>query len=95
MYYNNETILFPAVTKISFSKLIEHITEQLKLPGASQNKDLSSLLEECKKYPEITAGIPIESFNKNLNVIQRLCATLFRSCIFNEPLKRIWLLYVT
>ena len=56
MLYQGEEILFPAITKISFFKVIEILEEQAKGDDKNVARYAKELLRECEKYPEIREG---------------------------------------
>lgn len=89
MYYKEKLIPFPAVTKISFSKLIDYLTEQEKKAGGKEDKKLSLLLEDSKRHPALLEGINIDDFDKNLDIIQGLCSTLFPGALSQNEIKGV------
>lgn len=84
MVYKGKMIPFPAVSRISFFKLIEKLKNQV-------NKDAftESLLAECEQHPELLDGIREADFNKDDELIKKLCSTLFPEVLQHNEIKGI------
>ena len=56
MKYQGKEMPFPAITKISFFKVIEVLEEQAKSDDVNISRFAKELLIECDKYPELNEG---------------------------------------
>ena len=78
MKYQGKEMPFPAVTKISFFKVIEVLEEQAKSDDVNISRFARELLTECDKYPELREGFTdISILKKRKSTIDRLASTLF------------------
>lgn len=84
MIYKGVQIPFPAITQISFSKLIE----KLKV-HSSDDISVRNTLSECDQFPEILSGISELEFNKDHALIKKICSTLFPEVLRNNEIKGI------
>jgi hypothetical protein len=88
MLYQGQEIEFPAVTKISFFKLIEVLEEQTKSKDSNISHYASELLRECAKYPEIREGFEDRNIlKKRKPIIDRLARILFPQALLTNEIK--------
>ncbi len=88
MLYQGKEIQFPAVTKISFFKLIEVLEEQAKSKDRNIARYARELLKECAKYPEIKDGFEDRSIlKKRKPIIDRLARILFPQALLTNEIK--------
>ena len=89
MYIKGKKIPFPAITQVSFFKVLE------SLEKLSQDEDpivaefAKVLLADSEKFPELKEGIGSEDFDPNQEIIQRLCRTLFPDVLLTNEIKGI------
>ena len=88
MKYQGKEMPFPAVTKISFFKVIEVLEEQAKSKDVNISRFASELLLECNKYPELKEGFEdINILKKRKSTIDRLASTLFPKALLSNEIK--------
>lgn len=89
MIFNGKKIPFPAITQISFFKVIESLKKQANDPDPDVAAFASSLLADCQKYPQIIEGINSNDFDPNLEIVQRLCRVLFPEVLLTNEIKGV------
>lgn len=84
MIYKGKQISFPAITKISFSKLIDKLK-------AIDSADVSvkNMLAQVEANPEIITGITEDQFDKDDFLIKEICSTLFPDVLRNNEIKGV------
>lgn len=88
MLYQGKEIQFPAVTKISFFKLIEVLEEQAASEDRTISRYASELLKECARYPEIREGFEDRKILiKHKHIIDRLAQILFPQALLTNEIK--------
>jgi len=88
MIFNGQEIEFPAITKISFFKVIEMLEQQVKDPDTNVSKFATDLLAECRKYPELIDGLDgREELGKYKPVVDRLSRVLFPDALLTNEIK--------
>ncbi|MEP2669358.1 MAG: GAF domain-containing protein [Cyclobacteriaceae bacterium] len=89
MYIKGKKIPFPAITQVSFFKVLESL-EKLSLDEDPTIADFAKvLLADSEKFPELKEGIGSEDFDPNQEIIQRLCRTLFPDVLLTNEIKGI------
>ena len=89
MIFNGKKIPFPAITQISFFKVVESLKKQANDPDPDVAAFANSLLADCQKYPEIIEGIASGDFDPNLEIVQRLCRVLFPEVLLTNEIKGV------
>ena len=88
MLFQGKKVLFPAVTKISFFKVIENLRNQAKDPDKNVSRYAKSLLVECAKYPELEEGFEDRKLlEKHRPIINRLARVLFPQVLLTNEIK--------
>ena len=88
MIFNGKEIPFPAVTKISFFKLIETLEQQASNPDKNISRFARELLDECEKYPDLREGFEDRSLLKKYKpVIDRLARLMFPQVLLTNEIK--------
>lgn len=88
MFYQGKEISFPAITQISFFKVLDGLQQKVNnnAPDAGYAK---ALLEKAADFPQLRTGIDKEDFDQNHEVVQELCATLFPEVLLTNEIKGI------
>ena len=89
MIFNGKEISFPAITQVSFSKVIDSLTKLSDDTDPNIAGFAKQLLEDCEKRPELVSGIDREDFDPNQEIIQRLCRVLFPDVLLTNEIKAI------
>ncbi len=89
MIFKGKKIPFPAITQVSFFKVIESLRKQTSDPDPDVSAFANNLLADCAKYPQLVDGINSEDFDPNLEIIQRLCRVLFPEVLLTNEIKGI------
>lgn len=75
MIYNGREIEFPAITQMSFFKLVETLEKQVNGEDKAAANYARALLEEVEKYPELRDGITdygqLEPYRESINMMAR------------------------
>ncbi len=87
MLYKDKEILFPATTQVSFFKLIERLKK--KQENNVANDFECNLLEKIKDKPELIEGIENTYFDKDNELVKKLCSTLFPDALRTNEIKGI------
>jgi len=88
MKYQGKEMPFPAITKISFFKVIEVLEEQAKSDDVNISRFAKELLTECDKYPELKEGFEdLSILKKRKSTIDRLAKTLFPKALLTNEIK--------
>ena len=88
MKYQGKEMLFPAVAKISFFKVIEVLEEQARSKDVNISRFARELLTECEKYPELKEGFEdLGILKKRKSTIDRLASTLFPKALLTNEIK--------
>ena len=88
MIYQGQEILFPAVAKISFFRVIEDLEEKAKDEDRNISVYAIDLLKEVEKYPVLREGFEDRSLlKKHEGLIRRLSDLLFPSALLNNEIK--------
>jgi hypothetical protein len=88
MKYQGKEMAFPAVTKISFFKVIEVLEEQAKSEDVNISRFATELLIESEKYPELKEGFTdLSILKKRKSIIDRLARTLFPKALLTNEIK--------
>ena len=89
MIFNGKTVPFPAITQISFFKVIESLKKQANDPDPDVAAFANSLLTDCQEYPQLIEGIHSNDFDPNLEIVQRLCRVLFPEVLLTNEIKGV------
>jgi len=89
MIFNGKKIAFPAITKVSFFKVLESLEKQSKDPDPNVASFATKLLNDAEKYPELRDGIDRDEFDPNLEIVQRLCRVLYPEVLLTNEIKGI------
>lgn len=89
MIFNGKKIPFPAITQISFFKVIESLKKQANDPDPDLAAFTTSLLADCEKYPQLIEGINSQEFDPSLEIVQRLCRVLFPEVLLTNEIKGV------
>ncbi len=88
MIFNGKEIEFPAITKISFFKVIETLEQQAKDNDKNVARFAKELLEESKQIPELKEGFEDRKFlDKHRPIINKLSRVLFPDALLNNEIK--------
>ena len=88
MLYQGKEIEFPAVTKISFFKVVEVLEQQAKSKDKNVASYAQNLLNDCKKAPELIEGFEDRAkLGKYKSLVDRLSATLFPQALLTNEIK--------
>ena len=88
MIFNGQEIEFPAVTKISFFKVIETLEEQAKDKDPNVARFARELLEETNQIPELKEGFEGRDFiEKNQSIVNKLSRVLFPGALLTNEIK--------
>ncbi len=88
MLYQGQEIQFPAVTKISFYKVINELEEQAKSKDTNIARFAKKILAESNKYPELRDGFEDRSLlDKYRPIINKLASTLFPTALLTNEIK--------
>jgi len=88
MIFNGKETPFPAVTKISFFKVIETLEQQANDPDKNISRFAKELLAECEKYPELREGFEDRGLlEKYKPIIDRLARVLFPQALLTNEIK--------
>lgn len=89
MNFNGKKIPFPAITQVSFFKVIESLKEQASDPDPNVAVFANRLLADCEQYPQLTDGINSGDFDPNVEIVQRLCRVLFPDILLTNEIKGV------
>ncbi len=90
MIYNGKEIEFPAVTQISFYKVIETLDQMAKDSDKSVASYAQQLLLEVEKYPELRDGFEdLDKLTKYKKIIQKLSRLLFPDALLTNEIKAL------
>ncbi len=89
MIIKGKKIPFPAITQVSFFKVFEALEKQANDPDPNVAAFARKLLKDCEAYPALREGISSEEFDPSLEIIQRLCRTLFPDVLLTNEIKGI------
>lgn len=89
MFIKGKKIPFPAITQVSFFKVLESLEKLSKDTDPNVTQFARALLKDCEKFPELKEGISSEEFNPKQEIIQRLCRTLFPEVLLTNEIKGI------
>ncbi len=89
MIIKGKKIPFPAITQVSFYKVLDSLELQAKDKDPNVAAFAKKLLKDCEKYPELRKGISSDDFNPNDEIIQRLCRVLFPDVLLTNEIKGI------
>lgn len=88
MMYNGKPIDFPAITKISFFKVIEILKQTAAGTDPDQARFSRSLLSEVKKHPILEEGFEDQSLvEKYREPIEKLSKVLFPEALLTNEIK--------
>lgn len=89
MIFKGKKIPFPAITQVSFYKVLETLEMQTKDPDPHVAAFAQALLKDCEKYPELWEGIDSDHFDPHQEIIQRLCRIMFPQVLMTNEIKGI------
>lgn len=90
MIYNGKEIEFPAVTHISFFKVIEALEEIAKGKELGAADYAKQLIAEIEKYPELKNGFKdLGLIKKHKKIINRISRVLFPDALLTNEIKAL------
>jgi hypothetical protein len=89
MIYKGKKIPFPAVTQVSFVRVLEMLEKQAS--DADENVAIfaKKLLAESEQYPMLREGIDSEEFDSSLEIVKRLSRLLFPDVLLTNEIKAL------
>ncbi len=89
MIYRGKKIPFPAVTQVSFFRVLEMLEKQSEDADENVAVFAKKLLAESAQYPGLREGIDSEDFDSSQEIVKRLSRLLFPDVLLTNEIKAL------